>query len=174
MKIPLRGQKGQGQFVIFDDDDYKLVMQFKWSLSRKGYAQAAVPAKIAKQYPVKGIQMQRLLLWDKIRKGLIVDHINGNKLDNRKKNLRIVTMSQSNMNRGLIHFERRQNVFSQYKGVWWDRSKWRCAITVQGKKIYLGRFSNEIDAALAYNNAAIMYHGEFAKLNAVPKLGESA
>jgi hypothetical protein len=168
IKIPLRGIKGQGQFTIIDDNDFDLVMQFKWSLSKKGYAQARVPVCLKKQYPVKGVQMQRLLLWDKVNKGLIVDHINGDKLDNRKENLRLVTMSQSNMNRGLIHFDRRQSVFSKYKGVWWDRNKWRAAITVEGKKIYLGRFFNENEAALAYNKAALLYHGEFACLNEIP------
>ena len=168
MKLPLRGVRGQGQFTIFDDDDFDLVMQFKWSLSRKGYAQARVPAKLKSKYNVKGIHLQRLLLWDKAQDGWIVDHINGNKLDNRRENLRLVTMSQSNMNRGLIHFERRQSIFSKYKGVWWDRNKWRAAITVAGKKIYLGRFFDENEAALAYNKAALLYHGEFACLNKIP------
>ena len=168
MQIPLRGIKGAGLFVIFDDEDYDLVMKFKWSLSRKGYAQARVPVKLAKQYPVKGIHMQRLLLWDKVNKGLIVDHINGNKLDNRKENLRLVTMSQSNMNRGRIHFERRQKMVSKYKGVFWDRAKWRSSITVNGKKIYLGRFADEREAAVAYNKAALLYHGKFSCLNSIP------
>lgn len=168
MKLPLGGKKGQGQFAIFDDEDFDLVMKFKWSLSRKGYVQARVPSMLKNQYPVCGIQMQRLLLWGKICKGLLVDHINGNKLDNRKENLRVVTMSQSNMNRGIINFKRRQSVLSKYKGVWWDRNKWRAAITFAGKRVYLGRFTDEKEAALAYNQAALLYHGEFACLNKIP------
>ena len=166
-RIPLNGARGEGLFVLVDDKDFDIVSQFKWSLSTKGYAQASVPAKIKSRYNVEGLQMQRLLLWDKISNGLLVDHINGNKLDNRRENLRLVTMSQSNMNRRNINFKRRQDILSKYKGVWWDRNKWRVAITVAGKKIYLGRFHNEDEAALAYNKAALLYHGEYAFLNKI-------
>ena len=167
IKLPLRGINGAGKFAIFDDFDYDLLMQFKWSLSKKGYVQASVPAKLMGKYNVKGIQMQRLLLWDESTTGLFVDHINGDKLDNRRENLRLVTMSQSNMNRRNINFKRRQSVLSKYKGVWWDRNKWRAAITFAGKKIYLGRFNDEREAALAYNKAASFYHGEYACINAI-------
>ena len=167
IKFPLRGVNGEGLFAICDDCDFALVNQFKWSLSAKGYVQARVPARLMTKYNVKGIQLQRLLLWDSIKNNYLVDHINGDKLDNRRQNLRLVTMSQSNMNRKSINFKRRQDIFSKYKGVWWDRNKWRAAITVAGKKIYLGRFFDENEAALAYNKAALLYHGEFACLNRI-------
>ena len=166
-QIPIGGMKGKGLYAIIDDIDLALVSRFTWHITRKGYVEARVPVKLKSKYNVNGIQIQRLLLWDKIRNGLLVDHINGDKLDNRRENLRLVTMSQSNMNRRNINFKRRQDILSKYKGVWWDRNKWRAAITVAGKKIYLGRFHNEDEAAFAYNKAALLYHGEFACLNKI-------
>ena len=93
-----------------------------------------------------------------------IDHINGNSLDNRKLNLRICTNSQNLMNRG-----KNKNNTSGYKGVRLINSnkKWRAQI--QYKKIFyhLGCFEKRIDAAKAYNEAAIKFHGEFANLNKI-------
>jgi hypothetical protein len=111
--------------------------------------------------------MQRMLLWDSVTKGHLVDHINRDKLDNRRKNLRICSINESNRNRGIIKFKKRQNIISKYKGVWWDRSKWRTAITVNNQKIYLGRFDSERDAAIAYNTAARIFFGEHACYNVI-------
>lgn len=164
-KIALSGVKGTGKFAIVDDSDYEYLSQFSWSLSRKGYATAYIPVKMQSKYPHKCVQMQRMLLWDDVKKGQIVDHINRNKLDNRRSNLRICTINESNRNRGIINFKHRQEIISQYKGVWWDKSKWRTAITVNNKKIYLGRYDIERDAAIAYNTAARIFFGEHACLN---------
>lgn len=166
--IPFHG-KASGTFFIIDDEDYDLVSQFRWHLSRKGYAQAMVPARLHDKYPVYEIQVQRLLMHDVVDKKSVVDHINRNKLDNRRSNLRICSIQKSNMNRAKINFKRKQSITSKYKGVWLDRNKWRTAITVNGKRIYLGRYNKEEDAAIAYNKAAIKYCGEFACLNVVQK-----
>lgn len=166
-KIALSGKNGKGMYVTVDDEDFEFLNQFSWSLSSKGYAAAYIPVKFKHKYGNTNIQMQRMLMWDSVSNGQIVDHINRDKLDNRKENLRICNMSESNMNRGVIHFKKRQNIVSSYKGVWWDKTKWRSAITVNGRKIYLGRFNVEKDAAVAYNNAAKIYFGEHAYLNNV-------
>lgn len=165
-KISLSGKRGEGLYVIVDDDDYELLIQFSWSLSRKGYAQAYIPVKWKSKYTCgANIQMQRMILWDSLNKGLFVDHINRNKLDNRRENLRVCSMYESNRNRGKILFKRKQSIVSEYKGVWWDKNKWRCAITVNNEKIYIGRFKTEKEAAIAYNKAASFYFGEYACLN---------
>ena len=93
-----------------------------------------------------------------------IDHIDGNSLNNDINNLRMVTKSQNAMNR-----KSRKNSSSIYKGVCWDkiRNKWVVHITINKKLKYLGRFINEKEAALVYNEAAIKYHGEYAKLNEV-------
>lgn len=94
--------------------------------------------------------------------GLIVDHINRNGLDNRRCNLRLVTRSQNNM-----HAAKREGCSSSYKGVDWQAGsrKWRARIKAHGRHIYLGMYETEIEAALAYDAAAIIYHGRFAVLN---------
>lgn len=97
-------------------------------------------------------------------KGMQVDHINGNKLDNRKENLRFVTVQQNQMNRGVT-----KNNRSGFKGVFpkirKSGIKYTAMISVKGRQIWLGSFKNKEGAALAYDRAAIQYFGQFAQLN---------
>ena len=94
--------------------------------------------------------------------GYEIDHLNHNGLDNQRSNLRMATHSNNMWNRAIL----RSNT-SGFKGVNWnsDEKKWRARITVNCKQIYLGDFSNLIDAAKAYDAAAVMFHREFARLN---------
>jgi hypothetical protein len=89
---------------------------------------------------------------------MVVDHINGNKLDNRRSNLRICTQAENQRNRG----KQRNNV-SGHKGVTWyaRTSKWRVSIVLNKKHIHLGYFNLVSEAQKAYENAATEYHGEF-------------
>jgi hypothetical protein len=94
---------------------------------------------------------------------LVVDHINYNGLDNRKANLRLATRRQNS-----LHVIRTINPgSSKYKGVSWNTNKkrWHVQITTNGKTIRLGYFTDEIEAAKAYDQAAKKYHGDFAALN---------
>ena len=95
--------------------------------------------------------------------GMYCDHINHNGLDNRKANLRPATGTQNIWHRRKFKKPSR----SKYKGVDWakDMNRWRARIRVNGRRIYLGSFKNEIDAAKAYDSAAKKYHGEYASLN---------
>jgi len=92
--------------------------------------------------------------------GMFCDHINRNGLDNRKANLRPATHTQNVWNRRKFKPYSR----SKYKGVD-DMKRWRARIRVNGKRIYLGSFKTELDAAHAYDKAARKYHREFASLN---------
>lgn len=94
-------------------------------------------------------------------KGLQVDHINGNRLDNRKINLRICSSSDNSKNRPKNK--------GNYKGVYLDklRNKWIAQITKNYKCYHIGSFEKEIEAALAYNEKAKELHGEFAYLNKI-------
>jgi hypothetical protein len=95
---------------------------------------------------------------------VIVDHIDGNPRNNCLNNLRATDHQGNNYNSGM-----RKNNSSGYKGVTWHRShnKWCAKIGVGNRRIYLGYFTCKYEAAKAYNDAAIKYHGEFAKLNVI-------
>jgi len=95
--------------------------------------------------------------------GLLCDHINRNGLDNRKANLRPATVSQNLCNRT----KRKTKSRSKYKGLEWDKiqRKYKARIQLNNRKIYLGSFNSEIDAAKAYDKAARKYHGDFATPN---------
>lgn len=106
--------------------------------------------------------MHRYLMGDPT--GLEVDHINLDTLDNRRSNLRVATRSQNAANR-----RRQSNNSSGYKGVSWnkERKKWHAYICVGRKHITLGRFNSIVQAARAYNDAALTFFGEYAKLNVI-------
>lgn len=91
-----------------------------------------------------------------------LDHIDRDPLNNKIENLREVTQSQNCMNSKSF-----KNSSSKFKGVSWDknRNKWRSYIFINGKQKHLGQFTNESDAAKAYNKAAIKAFGEFAHIN---------
>ena len=91
-----------------------------------------------------------------------IDHKNGDGLLNTEENLRFSTHAQNLSNRGS-----QTGNASGHKGVGWFKrySKWRAQIGVNGKMIHLGYFADKVEAALAYDAAALKYHGEFAVLN---------
>src|SRR5690606_19356654 len=97
-----------------------------------------------------------------------VDHIDGNSLNNSKANLRVCNHSQNQANARL-----RTDNTSGYKGVSFLASNnvWVASIKIRGKQTYIGRFNTPETAALAYNEAAIRLHGEFARLNVIEKGG---
>ena len=89
-----------------------------------------------------------------------VDHINGDKLDNRKENLRVCTHRENGKNQKISI-----NNTSGYKGVFANHKNWQAVIGVDGKPIYLGTYPSPEKAAEAYDVAAKKYHGDFANLN---------
>lgn len=99
--------------------------------------------------------------------GRIIDHIDGDGLNNQRSNLRLSTQCGNNQNRG-----KSRNNTSGYKGVYWHshHDKWVASISSNNKRIYLGYFDDPIEAAKAYDAAAEKYHGRFGKLN-FPKKG---
>ena len=94
--------------------------------------------------------------------GFDTDHRDGDKLNNRRYNLRIATRSQNSMNQKI-----RKNTSSEYKGVYYKKRDkcWEAQIGINNCPKYLGNYSSEIEAAKIYNKAALKYHGEFARLN---------
>lgn len=92
--------------------------------------------------------------------GYVVDHINRNTLDNRRRNLRLALISQNAMNS-----KKRAATTSIYKGVSGHHGRWRATIGCRGRQQYIGTFATEMEAAMAYDQAAKEYHGSFASLN---------
>lgn len=154
------------QYAIVDAEDSKELNKYNWFLrlptgSNTQYAQRNNWCKKSKKH-LTPLKMHRVIM--NAQKDEIVDHINGNGLDNRKSNLRICTTRQNNRN------QRPQiGRSSKYKGVYWkkDRSKWRANIKTYGKSKHLGYFIEEVEAAKAYNKAALELFGEYSLLNEV-------
>ena len=158
-RIPLT----KGKHAIVDNADYEWLSKWRWQINSNGAA-FRTEWKNGKTY--NHIQMHRDIL-DASHKNE-VDHINHNRLDNRRCNLRLCSRSQNAMN-----VRPRKGVSSKYKGVSFDAQtlniskKWRAYINVDQKRIYLGRFCSEQGAAIAYNKAAKRLHGKFAYLNKI-------
>ncbi len=139
-----------------DYDDEEIVKKYTWRLDTKGYVYTRAPDS------PKRISFHRLVMGNP--EGLKVDHLDGNPLNNKKENLRICTQQQNVMNRIA-----NKNSTSKYKGVSWlsKPGRWAAQIGINGKNILLGTFNCEKTAAIAYNEAAKKYHGEFARLNTI-------
>lgn len=153
----------QGQFALVDDRDYEWLSQWKW-YARKTYSSfyAARMASVKENIGKKMIHMHREILGISNLPNIIPDHIDNNGLNNQRHNLRIAGFSENMANRRSF-----KNSTSKYLGVSWykESKKWRTTIQKNKKFKHIGLFNNETDAALAYNNAALKIHGQFAKLN---------
>ena len=151
-----------GAITLMDECDLPTLETYSWRASKKGYAirKATIDGK-----PGCMIFLHRVIMG--AQKGQIVDHINGDKLDNRRENLRFAT------NRENIRNSRkyRKPCSSQFKGVCLRKSNgtWRASIWMEGRlhQKHLGNFKCEHEAAHAYNKAAIAEFGDFAVLNPV-------
>lgn len=149
----------RGQEAIVDEADFEWLSQWKW------YAYLNTRTKVfyarRSLYPSKTLSMHRVILG--AQPSQIVDHVNRNTLDNRRANLRFVTVSQSNQNTRLLSARNK----SGFRGVSWNRAakKWQATIQLNARSVRLGFFNSTKDAALIYDTAARELHGDFAQLN---------
>lgn len=146
----------RGKVTIVDDADYNWLSQWKWHISSNGYARRKA---LKADGTHTTIRMHAQIIGN--MPGLEPDHINGNRLDNRRSNLRHVTHSQNLAN------QKKTRGTSLYKGVDFHNltQKWQARAMKDGKRYYIGLFATEANAALAYNEVAIALFGEFARLN---------
>ena len=142
----------KGKVALVDDTDAARVDGQNWHAVVKSgiwYAAARINYKI--------VYMHRWLM--RAPNDMEVDHIDDDGLNNTRRNLRICTSVQNKARR------KRINTSSGFRGVQAHQGHWRTVITVQGKRIYVGFFTDKMDAARAYDAAAIKHYGEFARLN---------
>jgi len=148
----------QGEEALVDDEDFEKLNQYSWHLHRfkkKGYKWMA--SRI-------GVNDEEILMHREIMQcpsTHVVDHINGDNLDNRKANLRVCTNAENCRNR---RGPRKGNL-SGYKGVSWSHGKWHAVVMKNGKQYSFGYFNDPKEAAIARDQAAVRLHGEFASLN---------
>lgn len=151
----------KGFATIVDDEDFDLLAQYRWSIHNLGYA-ARTPKMVGGIRPTKRVLMHRQIM--NAPDGVEVDHINGNKLDNRRCNLRFANHAQNGMNRGP-----RSDSSTGVKGVYFSKQKkkFHAEIRSNGVKKNLGFYTDLKEASDAYDRGAILYHGEFARLNSM-------
>jgi len=153
----------QGFSATIDDNMEERVSYFRWCVqeSTPDIRYYAVTNMWKGSKELK-LYMHQLIMGTPIDK--VIDHKNGDGLDNRVENLRICSYQQNSLNSRC-----RSGCTSKYRGVSWYKfyNKWTVYISINRKHTSIGNFENEVDAALAYNEKAIKYHGEFARLNII-------
>lgn len=152
----------KGFVALVDDEDFEYLSQWKWFAHKYGKSYRVVRSGQKRKGESKTTYyMHREILCVKDSK-IVVDHINGNALDNRRENLRLCTQSQNSKNQKMPC-----NNTSGFKGVVWDKAnkKFAAQIKVDRKCKKIGRFETALEAAKAYDGAAKKYFGDFAKLN---------
>jgi hypothetical protein len=154
-RISLVGEAAGGLSVLVDDEDFPSLTLRRWRLHRgKGPLYAVSNQGSGVEF------MHRLIL--KVESGMEVDHIDGDGLNNQRSNLRGASRTLN-----LANQKPQVGRSSRYKGVYWytSRGLWRAAIKYEGVKHHIGYFADEIDAAAAYDRAAVEQWGEFARPN---------
>jgi hypothetical protein len=154
----------RGKVALVDDEDFEWLSQWKWSVETHAKTFYALRSIYLGRENSKAkmtlVRMHRVIMGMPVNKE--VDHKDGDGLNNQRDNLRVCTHSQNLSNRG-----KDKDNTSGYKGVWFDknRGKWSADLHFKGRTVHLGRFTSVIEAAKAYDKAALKYFGEFARLN---------
>jgi len=133
--------------AIIDEPDMPKASEFNWYVTTLGYVRSTTEPRV---------WLHRLILGDKV--GFVVDHANGNKLDNRRSNLRHATRSQSQCNRRPPKSNK-----SGFAGIRFFKGKWEARITVNRQPYWLGSFLTLGEALKARRKGSDKYHGEFAR-----------
>lgn len=151
----------RGRFTKVDPWNFHRLNQYKWYCENSRNVLYATRKTKKKE----GGKRRDIRMHNQIKTappGFELDHINRNSLDNREANIRIVTHQQN-----LMNCKVKKQKSSRYKGVIFHKhnKKWCASITKNYKKIHIGYFQSEEEAATAYDDAAFRYHGLYAYLN---------
>lgn len=156
-EIPLN----RGKYALVDDADFDWLNQWRWNIHSNGCAKRNISKTVNGKRKFKTIRMHRLIM--NPPEGFEVDHINGDPLDNRRENLRVCKHSENCRN------TKWQKGKSQFKGVYKYKNKWgewwAARIRIHPHRYVIGYFHEEMEAAFAYDLAALSLHGEYARLN---------
>lgn len=142
------GYTSKGEKFLFDLEDYEKIKNYCWYINNTNY--------VCSHINKKNIMLHRIIL--NPPKDMFIDHINHQKADNRKENLRICTMQENNINRSI-----QSNNKSGIAGVWFDirRNRWTAELTYNGRAKYRRNFKNLNDAIRARRDAEKKYFGEY-------------
>ena len=168
-QIALSGDLGYGMYAIVDDEMFDRCSYFRWRLQRArgkyhNLDYAITSVRVNGRF--ENLLLHRLIM-NTPDSNIAIDHIDHNGLNNQMSNLRLCVDGKNNaMNQSKLG----RRTTSRYKGVHYFKThrKWRATISVGNKRLSLGLYNSETDAALAYNEAAKVHHGEFALLNDIP------
>jgi hypothetical protein len=147
-ELPLKN----GGTTIVSDEDYERLSAFTWTKTNRGYASRGSGSKVMHKYILSP------------KDGFEVDHINRDKLDNRRENLRYVTHKENMQNYTPVAWTKT----SKYRGVFKESASGQYRVNIRidnNKKLYVGRFKDEIDAALAFDINNIELKGKKARCN---------
>lgn len=147
----------QGYEAMVDDDDYPSLVEYNWSARVRSHTVYAQRAALLAE-PGDIVLMHRQLLG--APSGILVDHADGNGINNCRYNIRVCSDSQNLQNR-----RRLRTSSAPYKGIYYEGPSWVARITLESRTTTLGRFRSAVEAAIAYNSAAKRVFGAFARLN---------
>ena len=159
IEVPLT----QGYTTFVDEEDWEKVCEIvgsnrKWHVTRGQHGNLYARCTVKRNGVKRQYKLHRLIL--DAPAGMEVDHRDGDGLNNRRSNLRLATVAQNHRNR------RKTYGSSRFLGVSATKhGTWKSQIKAEGRVKHLGTFKNEVDAARAYDAAAVMYHGEWAAPN---------
>lgn len=150
----------QGKIALVDDEDFEHLNQWKWHIQKSGNTYYAIRTEWLSKSKCICVRMHREILG--VKSGDIIDHKDGNGLNNTRNNLRIADSSKNGSNT-----RSRKNSSSKYLGVHYCKTRSLWVAQIQHKKVgyHLGLFKDEKLAAIAYNKKALELHGEFANIN---------
>lgn len=162
--IPLTGKRGTGKFAKVSPEDYEYVNQYNWNLDKYGYANTSVIRELGftRKTAMHALVAKRMGILKEVGRVLMPDHINRNKLDNQRSNIRIATFSQNMVNSGIP-----SNNKTGYKGVSYSKVFDGYYVTVGFEKVRynVSGFKTALEAALARDALVRYYHGEFGVTN---------
>ncbi len=157
-----------GAEIMVDDEDHHWLSRFPWY--RGGIAQHPMTFLYGKNGKGRPVYMHQLIMGGAVN----TDHHDQNVLNMQKDNLRVATHAQNEWNKAKQKTSKGKPCTSQYKGVSLVKGRWRAQIKRHGVHYPLGEFSNEVDAARAYNKKAEELSGNFVWLNPLPEINHQA